>query len=268
MKEMNSFPLLLILSTLIYFPQILFSHSTAYATSFYIRPFSEVTQTVPNMVYGTIRHIHTDNGTASDGGKTIYTFSELVVKEVIKGNIHQSEIVIRKLGGTKDGVTLDIPSSVEFTENEETVVFLGPEMEDHSYEVEGMETGKFSLKEENGEKILVGGLFEFSRPDPDGGNVVAENLKENLRPWSLTQLKELIHQQTGGNPTPAAPLPSGGVAANHLTDGKTTADPNHPSSTDSGSNPDSAARSSSTQKYLGIFAVLLAALAFFYFRRK
>lgn len=265
---MNSFPKLLILSALIYFPQILFSKSIAHATSFYIRPFSEVTQAVPNMVYGTIRHIHTDNGTASDGGKTIYTFSELVVKEVIKGNIHQSEIVIRKLGGTKDGVTLDIPSSVEFVENEETVLFLGPEMEDHTYEVEGMETGKFSLKEENGEKILTGGLFEFSRPEPDGGNVIAENLKENLRPWSLTQLKELIHQQTGGNPTPSAPPSSGGTSANHLTDGKLQADSNSSASSAPGSDQDSPGKSSSTPKYLGGFAVLLAALAFFYFRRK
>ena len=138
-----------------------------------------------------------------DGIKTIYTFANLEIKDVIKGTVSGSQIIIRKLGGTKDGVTLEIPSSVEFTEKEDGVFFLGDEQGDHSYEVSSLELGKFSLVEKNGEEILRGGIFTYSQPHQgDEHNVMADQIAENLKPWSIHQLKELVKtQQQSGAPT-------------------------------------------------------------------
>jgi len=176
----------------------LFSMQSAFATSFYIRPFSEFTKTTPNIIRGKISNIHVENGVTPDGGKTIYTFANLQIKDTIKGSISGTQIQIRKLGGSKDGVTLEIPSSVEFTDKEEGVFFLSDEQEDHSYEVSSLELGKFNLVEKNGDEILTGGIFNYSKPRPGHEHdhpVMAENTEENLRPWSITQLKELVKTQ-------------------------------------------------------------------------
>ncbi len=175
--------------------------SGAQATSFYIRPFSEFTQTSPVIVHGKLTNVRTDNSIAADGRRTIYTYANLEVREVLKGDLHQkSTITIRKAGGTKDGMTLEIPSSPEFKENDDTVLFLSAEKEDNSYEVLGLELGKFGLEEKNGEMILTGGIFNYSKPTPHSDHdehVRAKDLAENQKPWSLTQLRTLIHKQSG-----------------------------------------------------------------------
>ena len=174
----------------------------AAATSFYIRPFSEFTESTPNIIRGKLSGIHVENGVTSDGGKTIYTFANLGIKEVLKGNITGTQIIIRKIGGSKDGTTLEIPSSVEFTEKEEGVFFLSSEREDHSYEVTGMELGKFGIEQKDGDEILTGGIFSYSHVpsgvprDPN----VPDRLAENKKPWSITQLRNLIHTQAQSMP--------------------------------------------------------------------
>lgn len=169
----------------------------AFATSFYIRPFSEFTQNTPHIIYGTLSNIHVENGVTTDGGKTIYTFADLEIKEVLKGNISGSKIIIRKLGGSKDGVTLEIPSSVRFKENESAVFFLLNANEDQSYEVTGMELGKFNLIEKNGQQILTGGIFSYTEHNHnDHQNADHQVMAENKRTWSLQQLKNLIETQS------------------------------------------------------------------------
>lgn len=180
-------------------------HFSAQATSFLIRPLSQFTQTAPYMVHGIIHNVRVEEGVA-EGGKTIYTFADVEVKEVIKGSVPAaSGIIVRKLGGTKDQLTLEIPGSPQFSENEETVLFLDSIPNSQMYEVVGMELGKFGLKEENGEKILTGGIFSFSSGEEvnEQTTQAGEDLSENKKPWSVQQLKELISKQTNGNPTPA-----------------------------------------------------------------
>lgn len=188
----------MILHSLLIF-QALFTQG-AKATSFYIRPFSEFTQTTPNIVHGKLSNIHTENSITSDGARTIYTYAHLEVKEVLKGDLHQKQsITVRKIGGTKDGVTLEIPSSPEFKSDDDTVVFLSPEKEDQSYEVLGLELGKFGLEEKNGNSFLTGGIFNYSKSGPEGSesdhSVRAKELAENQHPWSLNQLRALIRTQ-------------------------------------------------------------------------
>jgi hypothetical protein len=169
---------------------------TAHATSFYIRPFSEFTKSTNNIVRGKISNIRADHRVSENGEKTIFTFADLDVRDIIKGNITGTQIQIRRLGGTKDGITLEIPSSVEFIDKEESVFFLSDEQEDHSYEVTSMELGKFTLVEKNGEEFLQGGIFAYSQPRPGHEHdVIANNTAENLKPWSINQLKELVKTQ-------------------------------------------------------------------------
>jgi hypothetical protein len=184
-----------------------FAPVRAFSTSFNIKPFSEFTQGASNIVRGTVSNVHVENGITSDGGKTIYTYANLAVKETLKGNIHSANITVRKLGGTKDGMTLEIPSSPEFVENDDTVLYLGAEQDDRTYEVVGLELGKFGLENKNGDTILTGGLFAYSQPPADhdhpGESEHAKafgDIRENQRPWSLSQLRELIKKQ-GAAPT-------------------------------------------------------------------
>ena len=169
------------------------------ATSFYIRPFSEFTQTTETIVHGTLSNIHTENGLTGDGGKTIYTYANLAIKEVLKGKINSNQILIRKIGGSKDGLTLEIPSSPELIEGEETVLYLSSEKEDHAYEITGLELGKFGLQEKNGELILTGGIFNYgNKNDAHPGETLNNedpNLKENSQEWSINQLKSMIAKQ-------------------------------------------------------------------------
>ncbi len=167
--------------------------SSAQATSFYIRPFSEFTESAPHIVRGFIRDQRAENAITSDGGKTIYTFARVEVKEVLKGNIHKPEIQIRKVGGSKDGYTLEIPSSPEFKEGEESVFFLSEEKEDQSFEITGLELGKFGVEEKNGGVFLTGGIFNYSRSQ------TPNETQEHPGPWSINDLKALIQKQASSS---------------------------------------------------------------------
>jgi hypothetical protein len=193
----------------------------ALATSFFIRPFSEFTKTTEVIVRGITTDIHAESGSNENGEKTIYTYANLSLKDVIKGNLSGSSIRIRKAGGTVDDVTLEIPSSVEFKEGEEGVFFLGDEQADHSYEVIGMELGKFNLVNQDGNEVLKGPLFVYSRPPsknhaehPHANTLIRDDISENLKPWSIQQLKDLVKSQGDEPQSPkngsSAPMPSPG----------------------------------------------------------
>ena len=175
--------------------------ASSFATSFFIRPFSEFTQSAPIVVRGILSNPRVESSITSDGSRTIYTYANLDVKESIKGNVPTGNVLIRKIGGTKDNVTLEIPGSPEFLDGEETVLFLSPQQEDRSYEVTGLELGKFGLKDEKGERILTGGLFAYSKNmenDADGHANRAADLSENQRSWTLSELKTLVQRQGSG----------------------------------------------------------------------
>jgi LPXTG-motif cell wall-anchored protein len=248
----------------------LFASSFSFATSFNIRPFSEFTSGASNIIRGTLSNIHTENALTDDGGKTIYTYANLAIKEVLKGNIPASNVTVRKLGGTKDGVTLEIPSSPEFVENEETVLFLSAEKEDHTYEVMGLELGKFGLEEKNGDMVLTGGIFNYSKPsahdDHDFGEhaIQSGDLSENRKPWSLTQLRELIRKQ---NSSPSAvkapsPVPQPNATVSAKTAGSPAVEP-QPSESPNPTEPES-----NPSLYYWIGGLFLAAAAFFLLKRK
>jgi hypothetical protein len=240
------------------------------ATSFYIRPFSEFTQTSPNIVRGTMSNIHAANSITADGMKAIYTYASFDVKEVLKGDIDKHTITVRKVGGTVDGYTVDIPSSPEFKEGEDTVLFLSPQREDQSYEVSGLELGKFELEEKDGNTVLKGGIFNYSKPDADGDghSKYAKNLEENQKTWTLKSLRELIQSQKTAAPFPTASktLPPS------VSPSPVIAEPAHTPNTmpalyDSKEHSKNPTSNFSVFTYL-IAAILLAAGIFFFLKKK
>jgi hypothetical protein len=168
-------------------------------TSFHVGSFEEFTGKVPTIVRGTVKNIRVEKSTSADGQITIYTTATLEVKEHLKGASGKSEIRIRKVGGELEGYHLEIPGSPEFKENEDTVLYLGSEQEDGSFEIEGLELGKFGLKTQNGTEVLIGGVFDFMRkkgsPPPEAK--------------TLSDLRALLARTT----PPASPVPPPAASA-------------------------------------------------------
>ncbi len=260
---------------MVLFVTLLVSH--AYATSFYIRPFSEFTKTTPVIARGVLHNIHAENAMTPEG-RTIYTFATLEVKEVLKGPIHEGNLLVRKTGGTKDGTTLDIPGSPEFVEGDDTVLYLSEQREDQAYEVSGLELGKFGLKEENHQEILTGGLFNYSTSentqtnDPNDHNEQASDISENQRPWSLTQVKELIRKQGDAPINPAPPHSPQNVTTHQETGTATTTqtDTSTPQSDEASHKNPSQNSALENQNFLLYWVLGGAALGliFFYLRRR
>jgi hypothetical protein len=253
------------------------------ATSFFIRPFDEFTQSAPHIVRGTVERIRVEHGVTEDGGKTIYTFANLNVREVIKGAITTDRLTLRKLGGSKDGVTLDIPSSVEFVEGEESVFFLGAENPDRSFPVTGMQLGKFGLREENGTQILTGGLFDFSEHQEHAEHTESHQTTErasevNRKRWTLNDLRTLVKNQPSyvPNPTPdTSTLAQSNTPPTNFNE-STTKSPTSLSQSDIRNDaPPPNAIDSSSEKNSGLAlfawavgAILLAASLFMIIRKK
>ena len=163
------------------------SGSLAGATSFFIRPLPEFARDARYIVRGTLHSVDSEYGSDPAGAKILYTYAKLEVREVLKGTLSEREILVRKVGGTKDGVTLSIESSPQFNENEDTVLFLGEQKDDRSYEIEGLELGKFGLEERNGELFLKGGILAYSKPrNGEGAEALGPGITENRRDPSTT----------------------------------------------------------------------------------
>jgi hypothetical protein len=166
----------------------------AQATSFYIPPFSDFTSEANLIVRGTFSNINVQNAVSDNGTKIIYTYATLDVKELLKGNNAQSSLLIRKLGGSKDGYNLVIPGSPDFKEGEDEVLFLSAEKEDHSYEVLSLELGQYHVQDKNGQPTLAGGIFNYpQKGEHNGANAQAEN----AHAWTLQDLRALIEKEGG-----------------------------------------------------------------------
>ncbi len=236
------------------------------ATSFYIRPFSEFTSSTQNIVRGTLSEVHAANITTADGQKAIYTYANLDVKEVFKGDITKHIILVRKIGGTVDGFTVEIPSSPELKDGEDTVLFLGAQKEDSAYEITGLELGKFGLEEKNGETYLKGGLFNYAKAENTEEaehNKYADNLDENRKSWSLSALRDLIRKQKAS----ATPAPAENKAA--IAAPSTTVIPHETPKSATANDMNSTPKTEENHILLySALAIFLAFISFILFRKK
>lgn len=166
----------------------------AWATTFVSRPLSETTQKSPTLVRGKVNSSgYSDWVKTPDGGRRIYTYYEIQVSEVFKGDPKSgTSIQIRELGGEKDGVGLQIAGTARFSPGEDVVLTLGEKNADGSYDLRGMMTGKFSItRDQAGNEILLGATGEDIEGNPTEGSH-----DEHHGPWTLSDFRKLVASQS------------------------------------------------------------------------
>ncbi|MBL7717131.1 MAG: hypothetical protein JNL01_16830 [Bdellovibrionales bacterium] len=135
--------------------------TSVWATTFVAVPFSQTVKEADTIVRGKIGDSHVDWSKVAldgEGSKRIYTYYELKVDEVVKGNLSNSKsVIIRQMGGEKDGVGLSIPGSAKFSAGEDVVVMLGPALSDQTHDLMGLMVGKLQVvRDEKGQEVLKG----------------------------------------------------------------------------------------------------------------
>lgn len=146
---------------------LVISISSSWATTFVNRPLKEVLGEA-NLI---VRGVAGDSYASWDpsGRKAIFTYTDLSVLEVIKGELSENRILIRQPGGVKDNVEMQVPGSAKFQRGEEVVVLLGERNpDDDSYEVPGLVTGKYLVvKNAKNETVLLSSLTGGEMYDPE-----------------------------------------------------------------------------------------------------
>jgi hypothetical protein len=186
----------------LYLKVLHFIVSVCWATTFFPQPFPEAVKNAPVIVRGTVGMNYTDWGKDPEGTQRIYTYYEVQLAEGFKGNIpNQNSMIIRELGGEKDGVGLHVAGTSQYHRGEDVVVFLRDRNADNSYDVQGMMMGKYNVQiDSSGQEVLSGpGLIENNGPG-------------NHPKWTLEALRGLIQTQKG-------------AASPSLTDQKTKTTP-------------------------------------------
>jgi hypothetical protein len=170
------------------------------ATSFISRPLPETTQRTPTIVRGKVGSSHADWAKTPESGKRLYTFYELQISEVFKGDPKPgSTILFRQLGGEKDGIGLQIAGSAQFSPGEDVVLTLGEKNPDGSYDLRGLMTGKFGIgRDQSGNEILIGAT----------GDDVENAPADHHGPWTLGEFRKLVASQSPTSHIEASPTPN------------------------------------------------------------
>jgi hypothetical protein len=129
-----------------------------WATTFINRPLRSVIDEAPIIVRGRTGESYADWGKSET--RALYTYTDLQVTEVIKGDVKDSKIQLRQPGGVRDGIEMQVPGSAKFNREEDVVVLLNPKnADDGSYDVPGLLTGKYSVSQSaDGQTILSNSL--------------------------------------------------------------------------------------------------------------
>jgi hypothetical protein len=137
-----------------------------WSTTFVNRPIGDVVKEADSIVRGRTGDAYSDWGKTT---RQIFTYTNFVVTEVLKGKISETKILLRQPGGSKDGMEMGVPGAASFSPGEDVVVLLGKKnQDDGSYDVPGLATGKFNIVAgDNGEPTLVNSLGGGAIYDPN-----------------------------------------------------------------------------------------------------
>ncbi len=196
--------------------------ASALASSFYEQPFPETVKSSSSIVRGKIGKSSTEWATFPDGSKHLFTYYDVEVKEGLKGVPRAgSPIRIRELGGSKDGVSLQVSGTAHFETGEDVVVMLGESnaQVDGAYPVQGMMMGKYTLeKGTDGKELLRGpGLGSSTHPG------LRNNAEGKSAVVSLDQLRDIVRTQASApavaksSPTTAVPASNSLLSASATT---------------------------------------------------
>jgi hypothetical protein len=178
----------------------------ATASSFYEQPFPDTVRNAPTIVRGKIGKTETQWTTLPDGSKHLFTYYDVDVSEGFKGGA-RGPIRIRELGGTKDGVSLNVSGTAAFDKGEDVVVMLGEanSQVDAAYPVMGMMMGKFNLEKGADGKEYLRGPGIGSAKNPALRN---EHSTESTAQISLEALRDIIKTQASEAKAAPSPVPT------------------------------------------------------------
>lgn len=152
-----------------------------WATSFYSRPFSETVQEAPVIVRGRVDRSYSDWAKGADGARRIYTFYNVEVTETLKGPEQPATLVMRELGGEKDGVGMQVAGAAHFEPGEDVVTLLSARNSDGTFDVHGLMMAKLDvLKDDAGAEYLSGPALDTTRK------------------WTLQDLRQLVASARAG----------------------------------------------------------------------
>ena len=178
---------------------------------------AEAVKDVPNIVRGKTGESYGDF--AADK-RRIFTYTHLVITDVLKGSIKDRQILVRSPGGGKDGQEMHVPGAAQFNADEDVVLLLGPyNAEDKSYDIPGLTTGKYNVvRGENGEPVLENSLGGAAMYDPrKDPNTQAYNARVPLETFRRIARGEDIPEATHNQfeQSKAAPPPGAYEAGHH-----------------------------------------------------
>ena len=138
----------------------------------------------------------------------IYTYTTIKVDKNYKGS--NNKVVVKTLGGVVDDIGMKVPGQAKFNENDEVLLFLEKKNNDvagigknlgmsnyeakktSEYEIVGFSQGKFSVKEENGKKVVHNDeTFELELLTPEG---IA---KKEFKAIPLDEFEKQIYNNLG-----------------------------------------------------------------------
>lgn len=171
----------------------------AHATTFVATPFPDLVKGAPTVARGKIGDSSTDWVSGDDSSKKIFTFYQLEIEEVFKGEVAPGNITIREMGGEKDGKGMQVAGAAQFARGEDVVVFLGEQNRDGSYDVRGLSSGKFDLKRQQDGKLCLSGVG-LARAGSDGFVHAHENGEDHGDAptdcaWNVDSLRQLVRDQ-------------------------------------------------------------------------
>lgn len=189
------------------------------ATSFSHKTFEQAVKDSDGIVRGTVGTSYS-NWVKEEGANRLFTFIELTLDEVVKGQVPGTlkTLILRELGGEKDGVGLNIAGAARFRRGEEVVVFVMlPANSDGSYTLRGLMMGKYEVvRGDDGTPMLRGGRLAQPVEDEGHSDTGDGKLTGNAqqKKWTLQALRDLVREQrsagtsvdsTGSKVPPLAP---------------------------------------------------------------
>ncbi|MBI2711523.1 MAG: hypothetical protein HYX41_01495 [Bdellovibrio sp.] len=179
----------------------LLTSGIALSTTFAPQEFPDSVRGTPVIIRGKVGMSYSDWGHDADGVRRVYTFYEVQGPEGLKGDVAAQSVMIRELGGTKDGVGLVIDGTASFEKGEDVVVFLRDRNSEGTYDVNGMMMGKYDVVSGSDGHEYLSGPGLLGQNNPSG------------KKWSLDDLRQLIRnqEQTPDRKGSSLPLPQKSV---------------------------------------------------------
>jgi hypothetical protein len=142
---------------------------TVFASVVIAMSMEEMTHRSPLVVRGTVHRVDTQ---WAEGRTKIWTYSEVVVQETIKGAVRTS-VLVKQPGGVIGSIGERVSGAAVFTPGEDVVLFLEPAVDEaNAFVPFAMSAAKVSLVTKGGKRLAVRDLSGVSLASPGTRGVI------------------------------------------------------------------------------------------------